>query len=777
MNFFFKKTKAADGNGQQAMRIILEHAGTPMFELRTDEYSKEIVIGRSRECTWSLDGVDPSTSSKHAMISRRKSNFYITDLGSRNGIFFQNKRIKERKLALGDKINLGECTITVDVAAEAPRRISKFHRLAYANEKGKRIVVDISKPRMILGSSNDCDLIFQDQLISSQHAEITLKSDGSCWLRDLGSRNGTSVNGAELLPDSERMLQDNDVITIAYLDIHFWDAEADHQDSRIGTVVIVVAVTLLIILGGYIAYGKLTPDAPKLIDIAMREMQAGRFDSAKKILSDAVPFAENAADTEYQRNQLLRRIAMWEDTIKVWNSVQQDLNAGYFGRATQKISSISNDDLNLWTWPDGAVEKKKAMAVKKLLDACSASSACLKNMMSTVDELEQIRRDLALAITECGKFNDAYFAKCIKFAQPYMRRIDKTLGDDKELQRTLALLNEPKPDYSAIVKRLNEISERSSGPVKARADRVLPALNTLRRETLKMLEMVEKVCDLDFKTVQAFRLDLPDGIDYSSEKNIGTLKNQLIDTVRRFKDAALQLSLIHDDLVRRGIVPGKPIPFISLFEDPDLMSKIYRIDTLDLPLPKSSRETPSGQYDAMLGVEFFYDYISNVHTHSLTINIDELPFKPKILLLKENLREIDRFISFADKDENDWFNHGAFAEYLKFCKGILQRRDKIVQSELAREVSPGTREFLISRGIAAYLLPDGKQKADLEAELEKSFSTLKLKMRGLNTKYNLAMPEEALKIRGQIIQTGLPGDANLKKMWQQRPATGWSGTK
>ena len=289
--------------------------------------------------------------------------------------------------------------------------------------------------------------------------------------------------------------------------------------------------------------------------------------------------------------------------------------------------------------------------------------------------------------------------------------------------------------------------------------------------------MVDKVCDLDFKTVQEFRLDLPDGIDYSSEKNIGTLKNQLIDTVSQFKDTALQLSLIHGDLISRGIVPGKPVPYISLFEDPVLMSKVYEIDTLDYPLTKTSRTTPSGQYDAILGVEFFYDYLCNVHAHTLTINPDELPFKPKILLLKENIREIDKFISFADKDENQWFNRGAFAEYLKFCKAILQTRDKIVRSEASREAKPETREFLISRGIAAYLLPEGKQKADLEAELEKSFSALKRKILVLYRDYTLAMPDEALQIRSKILRAGLPGDESLKKMWQQRPATGWSKTK
>ena len=75
-----------------SFRIVLEHAGTLLYELNTAEYSKEIIIGRSRDCTWTLDGIDSSASARHAVISRRKNNFYITDLGSRNGIYFQNKR-------------------------------------------------------------------------------------------------------------------------------------------------------------------------------------------------------------------------------------------------------------------------------------------------------------------------------------------------------------------------------------------------------------------------------------------------------------------------------------------------------------------------------------------------------------------------------------------------------------------------------------------------------------------------------------------------------------
>jgi len=164
MSIFHKKNRI-NTTHTAALRIILEHAGTPLYELNTSEYTREIIIGRGMDCSWTLDGIDSSASAKHAVISKRKNNFYITDLGSRNGIFFQNKRIKERKLVLGDRVSLGECTISVELVEEKNKRVSQFHRLEFMDAKGHRTTIDVNKPQMLIGSSPDCDIIFQNQLI------------------------------------------------------------------------------------------------------------------------------------------------------------------------------------------------------------------------------------------------------------------------------------------------------------------------------------------------------------------------------------------------------------------------------------------------------------------------------------------------------------------------------------------------------------------------------------------------------------------------------------
>ena len=771
MGIFSKKNKV-NTNQSANLRIVLEHGGTLLYELNTAEYAKEIIIGRGSDCSWTLEGIDSSASAKHAVISKRKNHFYITDLGSRNGIYFQNKRIKERKLALGDRISLGECSINVEQVVEKNKRYTQFHRLEYMDAKGHRTTIDINKPQMLIGSSPDCDIIFQNQLISSQHAEVMLKSDGSCWIKDLNSRNGTSVNGMELNFDSERMLQDNDTINIAYLEIRFLDAAVEHQDSKVWPTVITLAVTVLIIMAGYVGYLKLTPTSEKLIEMARIEANRGNYDKAVALLNEAGN-AEGSDNTKYAREQLARKIQLWKSVINMWKSVQSDISARRYNQAIHKLSSMDHDDLNAWTWPGGATEKKNAIITKRLLDACSSASAVLANEHATIADVKACRDELLQAMAESRMIKTNFLGLIIKDGMPLLKNVEKTLNDDHELQTTLQMLGDKQPDYKAVISRLQKIGNSSGGPVKARAEKILPAIMTLSRENQRMMAMVDKISEMDFKAVNNFTLELPERIDWATEKNIGTLRRNLIEIVEQFKDVALQLSLIHKNLVAKGVNTGNSVPAVDAFLSSKNMTAMYNFDCLDMPLPKHSRQIPAGCYDELLGIEFFYDFVSNIHTEVIALNTDELPFKPKLLEAREIILEIEKFIRFANRDENQWFNRGKFAGYLEHCQKILVLRNRIVEEQMKRPYKNGSREYIVARGIAAYLLPDGDMQKALAKDVEKAFSLFKRNILNLNRAYNVAMPEEALKLRKQIIKLGLPGDPIVKKMWQQRPATGW----
>lgn len=68
-----------------------------------------------------------------------------------------------------------------------------------------------------IGRLPDSSLSLNDPNVSRHHAEIAHTAEGFV-IRDLGSTNGTIVNGAKI---TERILQHNDAITVATLTVHF----------------------------------------------------------------------------------------------------------------------------------------------------------------------------------------------------------------------------------------------------------------------------------------------------------------------------------------------------------------------------------------------------------------------------------------------------------------------------------------------------------------------------------------------------------------------------
>ncbi|MCX7943004.1 MAG: FHA domain-containing protein [Deltaproteobacteria bacterium] len=62
----------------------------------------------------------------------------------------------------------------------------------------------------IIGASPTCNIVIDQETVSSRHAVISYR-DGHFYIRDLGSTNGTLLNGIRL--DREMMLHDGDNIT------------------------------------------------------------------------------------------------------------------------------------------------------------------------------------------------------------------------------------------------------------------------------------------------------------------------------------------------------------------------------------------------------------------------------------------------------------------------------------------------------------------------------------------------------------------------------------
>ena len=101
-------------------------------------------------------------------------------------------------------------------AREAPRRPEGRPSLVVLSDDQPVKTVAIDR-RVRIGRQGDNDLVVSDPGVSRHHAEI-INSSGSCTLHDLGSTNGTYVNGASI---TEHALREGDRISLGSTVVEF----------------------------------------------------------------------------------------------------------------------------------------------------------------------------------------------------------------------------------------------------------------------------------------------------------------------------------------------------------------------------------------------------------------------------------------------------------------------------------------------------------------------------------------------------------------------------
>jgi ABC-type multidrug transport system ATPase subunit/ABC-type multidrug transport system permease subunit len=144
-----------------------------------------------------------AVSRYHARIEAVQGGYRIADLGSQNGTQLNGERFRDasRWLANGDTIVIGGEVLRFLTGEET--RFGGPSQTASATE-----VVQLTTGHLTLGRDRSNDVVLQDPNVSRFHAEVARLQGDRVAIRDLGSRNGTRVNGelirtALLEPGSE----------------------------------------------------------------------------------------------------------------------------------------------------------------------------------------------------------------------------------------------------------------------------------------------------------------------------------------------------------------------------------------------------------------------------------------------------------------------------------------------------------------------------------------------------------------------------------------------
>ena len=105
--------------------------------------------------------------------------------------------------------------ITVDGAGrheDSPEPPAGFAALELELEPGSSLIGRTSAKRAVHPEI----ALEHDDAVSHRHALLDLHSDGTLWLRDIGSSNGTLRNGREVTPLEDIQLQDGDILTLGH---------------------------------------------------------------------------------------------------------------------------------------------------------------------------------------------------------------------------------------------------------------------------------------------------------------------------------------------------------------------------------------------------------------------------------------------------------------------------------------------------------------------------------------------------------------------------------
>lgn len=85
----------------------------------------------------------------------------------------------------------------------------------------------LNKPMTMIGRVDTCDIYIDDEDVSRNHAQIDLKDD-SLFIKDLGSTNGTLVNGKRV---EEHRLADGDRVQVGSLTVFKFSYSDDLEET------------------------------------------------------------------------------------------------------------------------------------------------------------------------------------------------------------------------------------------------------------------------------------------------------------------------------------------------------------------------------------------------------------------------------------------------------------------------------------------------------------------------------------------------------------------
>jgi ABC-type multidrug transport system ATPase subunit len=243
--------------------VTIERASYP---LRGDSTAR---IGRDPSCD--IIVTDERVSWEHAVLRTDGDTWVFEDLGSRNGSFLGAQRTGRLEIIGDCEVRLGSpengpvlrCQPQARTAAPSddPTMSALISRVGY----NPTTVTPLQAGNLRIGRSPDNDLVVDDLMVSRYHAELRKMPAGGYEITDLGSHNGTYVNGSRI---SSQALADSDIVGIGHSTFKLAGSGL-RQFVDDGEVTVVAQELVVMLAGGKVLLDRVTFPVPEKCLVAV----------------------------------------------------------------------------------------------------------------------------------------------------------------------------------------------------------------------------------------------------------------------------------------------------------------------------------------------------------------------------------------------------------------------------------------------------------------------------------------------------------------------------
>lgn len=464
---------------------------------------------------------------------------------------------------------------------------SKMQSKVTIHFKGEDRCLNIDKPRYIIGRAQSVDVVIADDLLSRKHLEVKLVN-GATWIRDLGSLNGTWLDGIKLLPNIPIELRPGQVISLGSEDAI--TVRIEHGEEQ--AVTVAALESRFKVVGGEDVVVPSVPTKNHKSKIsserapALQEVPPSKSQSEQDVLEQIKRLIHTQSDELLETSR--QEAQNFLEKAK-FNAKRLTLEAEE--RIAKKIQNLEVAEYESMLKRDEARkdEKEARKEIERIKQESSAELA----------RLGQERRRLEQETQELESQEKALAEEFEKLSQAERTSAARIEGRLQEAQSKILKLEEEARDLEVQTQRSKKISSDKIDEANLLLSRILGEVAAAREENLKlgadtrvlMSEYRETVSSLE-KTAQSKRL-MSEELDRMTTElkqaslSMVSLREERLQAQKEIEQEKLDLFVLRDELSQKE----KTLSERQLKVDADVASRLSAANEEAQKLQQQSRDS------------------------------------------------------------------------------------------------------------------------------------------------------------------------------------------